>query len=117
MKCLPPFSLLHLPNKESNAAITIEMSPVIRAKCASVTSDVDCFSDLAVVIFYYVQSLTSSFDRIDFDRYFERSLKEDTRKGRRMGSRFVFTGNTKLSNKIIEDFLMNSTNKNDFNEF
>ena len=117
MKCLPPFSLLHLPNKESNAAITIEMSPVIRAKCASVTSDVDCFSDLAVVIFYYVQSLTSSFDRIDFDRYFERSLKEDTRKGRRMDSRFVFTGNTKLSNKIIEDFLMNSTNKNDFNEF
>ena len=89
----PPFSLLYLPNKESNAAIITKMSPVIRAKCASVTSDVDYFSNLAVVVFLHVQTLTSCFDRVDlaFDRYFEQSLKEDTRKGRGMGSRFVFT--------------------------
>ena len=95
MKRLPPFSLPYLPNKE---AIIIEMSLVIRAKCASVTSDTDCFSDLAIVIFYHVQGLTSSSDRVDlvFDRYFEQGLKEDTRKGLGMGSRFVFTGNTKL---------------------
>ena len=70
MKRLPPFSLPHLPNKESNTAIIIEISPEIRAKCASVTSDVNCFSDFAVAIFYHVQSLTSSFDRLDlvFDR-------------------------------------------------
>ena len=75
MKRLPPFSLPYLPNKESDAAIIIALSPEIRAKCASVTSDVNCFSDLAVVIFYYVQSLTSSFDRLDlvFDRYFEQA--------------------------------------------
>ena len=93
MKRLPPFSLPHLPNKESNAAIITKMSPVIRAKCASVTSDVDCFSNLAFVIFFHVQSLTSSFDRVDlvFDRYFQQSLTEDTRKGRGVGSRFVFT--------------------------
>ena len=105
MKRLPTFSLPYLPNKESNAAIIIEMSPVIRAKCASVTSDVDCFSDLAVMIFCHVQSLTSSFDRVDlvFDRFFEENLKKDTRKGRGMGSRFVLTGNTKLPNKMVED--------------
>ena len=33
-----------------------------------------------------------------------------------MGSRFVFTGNTKLPNKIAEDFLITSANKNDFNK-
>ena len=88
MKRLPPFSLPYLPNRESNPAIIIEMSPVIHVKCVSVTSDVDCFSDLAVVISFHVQSLTSSFDRVDvvFDRYFEQSLKEDTRKSRGMGS-------------------------------
>ena len=92
---------------------------MIRAKCASVTSDVNCFSDLAVVIFYHVQISTSSFDRVDlvFDRYFEQSLKEDMRKVRDMSLRFVFTENTKLTNKIAEDFLMNSVNKNGFNEF
>ena len=64
-KRLPPFSLTYLANKESNEAIVIEMSPVICVKCASVTFDVDCFSNLVVVIFYHVQSLTSSFDSID----------------------------------------------------
>ena len=33
-----------------------------------------------------------------------------------MDPRFVFTGNTKLPNKMAEDLLMNSANKNDFNE-
>ena len=119
MKRLPPFSQPYLTNKESNAAIIIEMSPVIPARCVSVTSDVDCFSNLAFAIFYHVQSLTSSFDIVDLvlDRCFEHSLKEDTSKDRGMGSRFVFTGNTKLSNKTTEDFLMNSASKNDFNEF
>ena len=119
MKRLPPFSLPYLPNKESNAAIITKMSPVIRAKCASVTSDVDCFSNLAFVIFFHVQSLTSSFDRVDlvFDRYFQQSLTEDTRKGRGVGSRFVFTWNTKLPYKMTEGFLINSANKNDFNKF
>ena len=95
------------------------MSPVIHAKRTFVTFDVDCFSDLGVVIFYHVESLTFSFHRTDlgFDQYFEQSLKENTRKDREMGSRFVFTGNTKLPNKLAEDFLMNSTDKNYFNEF
>ena len=54
MKHLPSFSLPYLQNKESNVAIIIEIPRVIREKCASVTSDVDCFSDLAAVIFYHV---------------------------------------------------------------
>ena len=79
-KRLPPYTLQYLRNgNERNTVIIIEMSPLIRAKCSSVTSDVSTFSDLVVVIFYHVQHISSSFDRVDlvFDRYFERSLKED----------------------------------------
>ena len=96
-----------------------QSSSKCRAKCASVTFNVDCFSNLAVVIFYHVQSLTFSFDRVDsvFVRYFEQSVKNDTRKGQGMGSRFVFTGNTKLPNKVSEDFLINIAKKSDFNGF
>ena len=52
-----------------------------------------------------------------FDRYFDTSLKEDTRKGRGIDPRFVFTEDTPLPKNMTEDFLMNSRNKNDFNEF
>ena len=73
-KRLSTFSVLRLPNKDGKSALVIEMSPVIRAKCTSISDDVICFSDLAVVLFYYVQNLGSSFDRLDlvFDRYFSR---------------------------------------------
>ena len=54
LKRLLPFSLPYLPNKESNATIIIEISLVIHAKCVLVISDIECFSDLAVVIFYHV---------------------------------------------------------------
>ena len=76
-KRLSPFSFQYLPNSESNSAIILEMSPMIRVKCASISSDVCCFSDLAVVIFYQVQSLGSGYGRMDlvFDRYFEKKLK------------------------------------------
>ena len=97
MKHLSQFSLPYLPNTKSNVAIIIKMSPVW-AKCAFVNSDVECFPDLPVVIFFHVQSLTSGFDRVDLvlDWYFELSLREDMRKGWGMGWRFAFTGNTKL---------------------
>ena len=95
------------------------MSPVIRAKCSSICSDVNSFGDLAVVILYYIQSLSNNYRRVDmvFDRYFDTSLKEDTRKGRGIGSRFVFTEDTPLPKNMTEDCLMNSRNKNHFNEF
>ena len=55
------------------------------------------------MIFYHVQSLIFSFDSVDsvFVRYFEQSLKDDTRKGL----------------KVSEDFLINSAKKSDFNDF
>ena len=89
-------SFQNMPNDESDSAIIIEMSPVIRAKCSSICSDVNCFGDLAVVILYYIQSLSNNYRRVDmvFDRYFDTSLKEDTRKGRGIGSRFVLTEDT-----------------------
>ena len=95
------------------------MSPVIRAKCTSICDDIICFSDLAVVLFYYVQNLGSSFDRLDlvFDQYFQSSLKEETRKNRGSGSRFLFTGETTLPKCMGDNFLKNSENKNDLSEF
>ena len=121
MKRLPPFCLAYLPNKESNAAVIIANVPC--DTCRMCLCHLRCRffhrTDLVVLIFYHLQSLTSSFDRVDlvFDQCFDQSLKKDTRKGRGMGSRFVFTGNIKLLNKIAEDVLMNSANKNDFNDF
>ena len=37
------------------------------------------FSDLAVLLYYYVMKICENFNRADlvFDRYFEKSLKED----------------------------------------
>ena len=52
-----------------------------------------------------------------FDRYFEDSLKEATRDKRGQGSRFFFDGDTPLPKTLGNDFLLNSQNKNDLNEF
>ena len=63
--------------------------------------------------------LGSDFDRIDivFDRYFENSLKEDTRKGRGQGTRLLFNENTDIPADMIDNFLKNSENKKNLNEF
>ena len=75
-------SLNNIPQGGDKCAIVIEMSPLIRSKCTD-TKDINSFSDLAVLLCYEVLRLGSDFERIDivFDRYFENSLKEDTRKG------------------------------------
>ena len=52
-----------------------------------------------------------------FDRYFQSSLKEETRKNRGSGSRFLFRGETTLPKFMGDNFLKNSENKNDLNEF
>ena len=52
-----------------------------------------------------------------FDRYFDNSLKEGTRRGRGMGSRLVFGNDTPLPRNMQDDFLKNIQNKNDLNEF
>ena len=72
-----------------------------------------------MLLYYEVLRLGSDFDRIDivFDRYFENSLKEDTRKGRGQGTRLLFDKNTDIPADMAENFLKNSENKNNLSEF
>ena len=76
-----------LPFKECKSAIVIEMSPLIRANFSNVTN-VACFLDLATLLYFYMQKISANFGRIDlvFDRYFQKSLKSETRTGRGSGS-------------------------------
>ena len=99
-------------------AIIIEMTPVIRAKCSNF-GDISCFSDLATLLFHHIENLGSTFARVDliFEGFSEDSLKEATQDKRGQGSRFFFDGDTPLPKTLGNDFLLNSQNKNDFNEF
>ena len=118
-KRLQTYSQETIPGRECNSAIVIEMSPIIRAKAFS-SSGAECFSDFAVLLYYEVMKLASSHERIDvvFDRYFDKSLKEGTRKNRGAGSRFVFEGDeTPIPNNMAEGFMKCSENKNDLNEY
>ena len=107
-----------VPLYASNSAIIIEMAPLIRAKCSNL-GDISCFSDLATLLFHHIENLGSTFARVDliFDLYFEDSLKEATRDKRGQGSRFFFDGDTPLRKTLGNDFLLNSQNKNNLNEF
>ena len=106
----PSFREILISDCES--AIIIEMSPLIRAKCFA-SKDIACFSDFAVLIYYKVLKLGAAHQRIDlvFDRYFDNSLKEDTRKNRGSGSTFIFDNNTNLPNDMADNFMKNIKNK------
>ena len=111
-------SIKGIPKSLEKSAIIIEMSPLIRAKCSS-TASMTCFCDLAVVLYYEIMRLGADYNRVDiiFDRYFHDSLKEDIRGSRGSGSIFAFDGNTDLPTDMVNNFLKNSQNKNNLNEF
>ena len=111
-------SIEEIPNCSENSVIIIEMSPLIRAKCSN-SKDMTCFSDLAVVLYYEVIRLGLEHDRIDliFDRYFDGSLKTETRESRGAGTTLLFDSNTEIPTDMTDNFLRNSENKNNLNEF
>ena len=76
-------------------------------------------SDLAVMLYYEVLRIGSEYDRIDivFDRYFDSSLKEDTRSSRDSGTLLKFDENTDIPQDMADNFLKNSENKNNLGEF
>ena len=60
----------------------------------------------------------TNYDRIDlvFDRYFEKSLKEETRSQRGKGSQYLFEeGSTEIPFKVADSFLKSSENENKLN--
>ena len=64
-------------------------------------------------------SLYGNFQRVDliFDQYFKKSLKENIREERGIGSRLLFDETTKLQSRFNLDFLKNNANKDDLNRF
>ena len=113
------FSPVHDP--ESQSSIVVEMSPLIRAKAfVTHTGNLTNFGEFSLLIYYEVTKLASQYRRIDlvFDRYFDQSLKEATREGRGEGSKYSLEGDsTEIPIRMGENFLKNSENKNQLNEY
>ena len=94
------------------------MSPLIHAKCSQMAC-MTCFLDLATVLYYEIIRLGFDYNRIDirFERYFDDSLKEGTRKSRGTSTILMFDDDTDIPQDMIDNFLRNSQNKNNLNEF
>ena len=107
--CIPP-------PLDGNSAIIIELSPII---FRFAQRNVSNFQEFATVIYYHLMELGARHRRIDVvcDRYFENSLKEQTRSGRGVGSKIVFNGDTPFPENFRDDFLHHSENKNSLNEY
>ena len=78
-----------------------------------------CFSDLAIEIYYEIIRLEFDYKRtnIVFGRYFDDSLKEGTRKSWGTGTILMFGDDTDIPQDMRDNFLRNSQNKNNLNEF
>ena len=94
------------------------MSPLIHAKCSQMAC-MTCFLDLATVLYYEIIRLGFDCNRIDirFERYFDDSLKEGTRKSRGTSTILMFDDDTDIPQDMIDNFLRNRQNKNNLNEF
>ena len=122
-KRLNNFKEPKIPDSESKSALVIEMSPIIRAKGASIDDDCKTFFDFALLLYHYIMILGRPHNRIDliFDRYFQYSLKTSTRAGRDAkngnGTRMHFTDDTLLPRDMTDNFLKNSENKDDLGRY
>ena len=78
-----------------------------------------CFSDLGIVLYHEIMRLGLDYNRIDilFDRYFDDSLKEGTRKSWGTGGILMFDDDTDIPKDMIDNILRNSQNKYNLNEF
>ena len=107
----------NLPAKDQKtSAVIVELSPLI-FKYGEIP--VDTFGDFAVLLYRKVMELAKSYDRVDvvFDRYFTDSLKEQTRDSRGVGTRVLFDDDSEFPRDFRKEFLHNSLNKNDLNEY
>ena len=107
--CQPP-----APTQENYKAVIIEASPVFRKLSEAA---VEIFYEFAVVVYNHVTRLAQGFSRLDviFDRYFESSLKAQTRKGRGSGGTRLpeINDNVPFPENFMRTFLTDTKNKND----
>ena len=98
------------------AAVVVDISPILKGLD---TMNCNTFNDLARVLYDKICFLFGNFQRVDliFDQYFKKSLKENIRDERGIGSRLLFDETTKLPSKFNLDFLKNSANKDDLSRF
>ena len=96
-------------------AVVVDISPILKGLD---TMNCNTFNDLAIVLYSKICSLYGNFQRVDliFDQ-FQKSLKENIRDERSIGSRLLFDETTKLPSKFHSDFLKNSANKDDLSQF
>ena len=87
---------------------------MIKAKCNAET-----FYDFAMILCQYIKVQARDFKRIDIVcyQYFHNDLKEGTRKDRGHGTRKIFDDETKFPEKMREDFLKHSKNKECLNRY
>ena len=108
------FGTCEIPTIGSSSAIVIELSPLLRNSL-----NVSTFGNFGEKLLGVVLRLAFGYDRIDIicDRYFEDSLKNQTRDGRGSGEMIEFDRNTKFPSDFKENFLKNSKNKDRLNVF
>ena len=111
---LKRFSTCEIPTKDSSSAIIVELSPLLRTSVAAST-----FGEFSTKLMGTINRLSIGYDRVDIicDRYFEDSLKNQTREGRGSGEVMEFDKNTKFPSDFKDNFLKNSKNKDRLNEF
>ena len=97
-------------------AIIIELSPVVFRQA---DKPINHFNDSGVPIYNHMMDVAQSYQRIDVlcDRYFQDSLKEQTRRLRGVGTMFEFCDDTPFPINFRDDFLHTSQNKNMLNEY
>ena len=100
------YSFKEIQKNAKESAIMIEKSLLIRAKCSQ-KAGMTCFFDLAIVLCYEIMRLRFNYNRIDivFDRYFDDSLKEGTRKSRGTRAILMFDDDTDIPQDMIDNLL------------
>ena len=113
---LKGFEKVAPPVLSSNAAIIIKLSAIIRFLS---NIKVDTFNAFAIAIYTNINNIYADYQRIDVlcDRYFENSLKNQTRSERGCGSSINFDGQTPFPKDFCDNFLKNSKNKEKLNHF
>ena len=100
----------------TNNAILFDLSALIRVKAYSNCKN---FNEFALLLYQHFSKLSEGYNReIISDRYFEKSLKEGTRKKRgEGGSKFIVNGAAVIPKDFSKVVLRNSKNKDDVGIF
>ena len=111
---LKRFSQISSPEPSISSAILIELSPILR-----LDFNADTFLSFSLKVYRHIIDLGKMYDRIDVicDRYFDNSLKTQTRDGRGSGTTIPFDENSAFPKDFKENFLKNSCNKEKLNHY